>query len=84
VDVPIARTSGAGASADALENVMAAIFGSGEYFDAATVQKLYPGGLAEYLERFTAALDSAIKSGFILPADRAEIFEIAAATYPSG
>ena len=84
VDVPIARTSGAGASADALENVMAAIFGSGEYFDAATVQKLYPGGLAEYLVRFTAALHSAIKSGFILPADRAEIFEIAAATYPSG
>ena len=46
------------------ENVMAAIFGSGEHFDAATVRRLYPGGLAEYLERFTAALDAAIRSGF--------------------
>jgi hypothetical protein len=84
VDVPIARTTGAGFSATTLETIMAAIFGSGEYFDAATVQKLYPGGLAEYLERFTVALDSAIKSGFILPADRAEILDIAAATYPTG
>ncbi len=61
---------------------MAAIFGSGEPFDAATVRRLYPGGAAEYLESFTAALDSAIGSGFILPADRAEILELAAATYP--
>ena len=83
VDVPVARTTGAGFVADKLENIMAAIFGSGEYFDAATLQRLYPGGLAEYLERFTAALDSAITSGFILPADRAEILELAAATYPS-
>jgi len=80
VDVPIARTSGSGA----LESVMSAIFGSGEPFDAATLGRLYPGGSAEYLERFTVALDSAIKSGFILPADRAEILELAAATYPSG
>jgi hypothetical protein len=29
-----------------------------------------------------AALDRAIESGFILPADRAEILELAAATYP--
>ena len=36
----------------------------------------------EYLESFTAALDAAIQSGFILPADRAEILELAAATYP--
>ena len=44
VDVPTARTSGAGASADASESIMAAIFGSGEPFDAATVRRLYPGG----------------------------------------
>ena len=40
VDVPIARTSGVGAD----ESIMAAIFGSGEPFDVATLQRLYPGG----------------------------------------
>lgn len=79
VDVPLARTSGLGAD----ESVMAMIFGSGAPFDADTLQRLYPGGVDEYLERFTAALDSAIQSGFILAADRAEILELAAATYPS-
>ncbi|HEY0225706.1 MAG TPA: alpha/beta hydrolase domain-containing protein, partial [Mycobacterium sp.] len=82
VDVPIARTSGAGASAETLESIMAALFGSGEPFDDATVQRLYPGGVTEYLERFTAALDTTIKSGFILAADRSEILELAGATYP--
>ncbi len=80
VDVPIARTSGVGAK----ESVMSAIFGSGEPFDAATLRRLYPGGTKEYLESFTAALDRAIQSGFILPADRAEILQLAAATYPRG
>jgi hypothetical protein len=80
VDVPIARTSGVGAE----ESVMSAIFGSGEPFDAATLRRLYPGGTKQYLERFTTALDTAIQSGFILPADRAEILQLAAATYPSG
>jgi len=44
VDVPIARTSGVGAD----ESIMAAIFGSGEPFDAATLQRLYPGGADQY------------------------------------
>jgi len=78
VDVPIARTSGVGSD----ETTMASIFGSGEVFDAATVRRLYPGGVAEYLERFTASLDSAIASGFILAADRGEILRLAAATFP--
>jgi len=78
VDVPIARTSGIGTQ----ESVMSEIFGSGEPFDPATLRRLYPGGAADYLERFTAALDMAIRSGFILPADRSEILEIAAATHP--
>ena len=82
VDVPIARTSGVGASADEA-NIMAMIFGSGEPFDAATLSRLYPGGAEEYLDNFTAALDKAIQSGFILAADRAEILELAAATYPN-
>jgi Alpha/beta hydrolase domain len=80
VDVPIARTSGLGAE----ESIMAAIFGSGEPFDAATLRRLYPDGADQYLDSFTGALDSAIGSGFILPADRAEILQLAAATYPDG
>ena len=50
---------------------------------AATVQRLYPGGVADYLERFTASLDATIQSGFLLAADREEILELAAATFPS-
>ena len=79
VDVPIARTSGFGGE----EGIMSGIFGSGEPFDTATVNRLYPNGLDEYLARFSAALDTAIRSGFILSADRAEILELAAATYPN-
>lgn len=82
VEVPTARTSGDGAWDDTTENVMAAIFGSGEPFNEATLRRLYPGGAAEYLDRFTAALDRAIDAGFILPADRPEILELAAAMYP--
>jgi hypothetical protein len=78
VDVPIARTSGVIAE----ESIMSAIFGSGEPFDAATLHGLYPGGAREYLERFAASLDTAIQSGFILPADRAEILQLAGATFP--
>jgi hypothetical protein len=78
VDVPIARTSG---FADD-ESPMSFLFGSGEVFDADKLRGLYPQGLAGYLDRFTASLDRAIEAGFIVPADRAEILEIAAATYP--
>ena len=84
VDIPVARTSGLVGSAGAPESLMALIFGSGEPFDAATVNRLYPNGAEQYLERFTAALDAAIGAGFVLSADRAEILELAAATYPGG
>jgi Alpha/beta hydrolase domain len=77
-DVPIARTSGVGTE----ESTMSSIFGSGEPFDDAAVRRLYPGGVADYLERFTAVLDSSIQSGFILAADREEILQLAAATFP--
>jgi hypothetical protein len=81
VDVPTARTSGDGALEG--DNIMSAIFGSGEPFDTATLRRLYPGGQPEYLDKFAAALDTAIGSGYILAADRAEILELAAATYPN-
>jgi hypothetical protein len=60
--VPIARTSGVVDS----DIAVASLFGSGEPFDAATLDRLYPGGVADYLDRFTTALDAAIGSGFIV------------------
>ncbi len=77
VDVPIARLSGVGNSGSPL----AFLAGVTEPFDAATLARLYPGGKSEYLKKFEASLDSAIKAGFILPADRQEILELAALAY---
>jgi hypothetical protein len=77
VDVPIARTSGIAES----DNVLAHLFGSGEPFDEATRKRLYPGGKSEYLERFADSLDATIRAGHLVRADRAEILELAAATY---
>jgi Alpha/beta hydrolase domain len=80
VDVPVAWTSGIGDD----ESRMAALFGRGEPFDATTLQRLYPGGRSEYLERFTESLDQTIAAGFLLAADRAEILELADAIFPTG
>jgi hypothetical protein len=80
VDVPVARTSGLAPD----ESPMSFLFGSGEIFDDDTVRRLYPGGVSDYLERFTAALDRAIAARFLLAADRAEILEIAEASFPKG
>jgi hypothetical protein len=77
-DVPIARTSGLAPD----ESPMSFLFGSGEMFDDDQVRRLYPGGVSDYLERFTEALDRAIEAGFIVAADRAEILDIAAASFP--
>jgi len=79
VDIPIARTSGLGNA----DSVMASLFGSGELFDAPTLSRLYPDGAAQYLQRFEGSLDTAIRAGFVLPPDRQEILELAAATYAS-
>ena len=77
VDVPIARLSGIGNSGGPL----AFLAGVTEPFDAETLDRLYSGGKSEYLKKFEASLDSAIKAGFILPADRKEILDLAALTY---
>ena len=79
VDVPIARTSGLAEG----DNPLTLLFGSGEVFDAATLAGLYPGGSAEYLERFTEVLDRTIEAGFIVPADRQEILALAAKGFPA-
>jgi hypothetical protein len=55
--------------------------GVAEPFDAATLDRLYPDGKQQFLTLFQRALDTSIQAGFILPADRAEILDVAAATY---
>ena len=79
VDVPITRTSGFAPD----ESPMSFLFGSGEVFDQDTVRSLYPGGVTDYLDRFTAALHVAVEGGFILPADRDEILALAEASFPA-
>jgi hypothetical protein len=76
VDVPTAKLLGAAAGSGFM-----VLMGSSEHYDRAKLDKLYPGGRAEYLAKFTASLDSAIAKGFILRADRKEILDLAAASY---
>jgi hypothetical protein len=78
VDVPTAVLSGLGQTGE----VFAFLFGRTEPFDDAALAALYPRGSSEYLERFEAALDAAIAAGFVLGDDRAEIVEVASASYP--
>ncbi len=78
VDVPTAALSGLGQAGESF----AFLFGTTDPFDEATLARLYPGGHAEYLERFTAALGATIEAGFLLEEDRAEILEIAQHSFP--
>ena len=47
----------------------------------ATLDRLYPGGKREYLKKFEASLNTTVKGGFILPANRKEILDLAAIAY---
>jgi hypothetical protein len=78
VDVPVAVLSGLGQSGESF----AFLFGRTTPFDEATLSDLYPGGKAEYLQRFEDSLDATIEAGFVRADDRAEILGIAAASYP--
>jgi hypothetical protein len=78
LDVPIARLSGVGQSG----SIFAALFGVTESFDQRRLADLYPRGRADYLDRFDAALVSAISNGHILVEDKAQIAALAAAMYP--
>jgi hypothetical protein len=80
VDVPTARLSGLGNSGGPLGFLV----GVTEPFDRAKLKKLYPGGRAEYLAKFTASLTSSIRAGFILPTAKQEILSIAAESYDQG
>jgi hypothetical protein len=73
IDAPIAEYSGEGNSG----NLQALLAGTTAPFNAQTLSKLYPGGRADYMSKFGIALDAAIKRGFILSDDRAEILRLA-------
>jgi len=77
VDVPTARLSGVGNFGGPLGFMV----GVCEPFDAATLDRLYPGGKSVYMKKFEASLASAIEAGFILPADKQEILDLAAIGY---
>jgi hypothetical protein len=78
VDAPTARLSGIGNGGGPLGFLV----GVTEAYDQATLDRLYPRGKAEYLEKFDRSLDATIRSGFILGADRSEIMALAGAMYP--
>jgi hypothetical protein len=80
VDVPTARLAGTGNSGP----LGAWIVGVGEPFDLAKLNELYPGGQAQYMERFEIALTAAIQAGFILPEDRQEILNVADFSFKRG
>ena len=77
VDVPTIRLSGKGDP----NSFIGMLAGSGDPFDKATLARLYPGGKADYLRRFTRALDTAIRAGHLLREDRQEILDIAAINF---
>jgi hypothetical protein len=80
VDVPASRLSGFPVSVMGV----GIIGGSAIPYDPAALVQFYPGGQAQYLREFQAALDKTIQAGFILPADRAEILALARLGYPHG
>jgi Alpha/beta hydrolase domain len=77
VDVPTATLSGVGQTGDGF----AVLAGRTDLFDQQTLERLYPGGRADYLDRFAKSLDATIAAGFLRPEDRAEILALAEASY---
>ncbi len=77
VDVPIARLSGEGDPA----SFIGMLAGSTAPFDQATLARLYPGGKADYMAKFTRALDRAIRAKHIVADDRQEILDVAAINF---
>ncbi len=77
-DVPVAVLSGTGQRGE----MFAFLFGTTTGLSDADLARLYPGGKADYLEKFEASLDGAIEAGFLLADDRAEILAVADAAWP--
>ena len=78
VDVPVATLTGnknAGGT-------FCSLFGTTAPLDAATIAALYPSH-ADYVKKFDAATDKAVKAGFLLP-EQAKNYKAAAAPSQSG
>jgi hypothetical protein len=73
VDVPVATLSGAPGPNP---STICLLVGSTKPFSAAQLAKLYPSR-ADYLKRYDADADAAIKAGFVLPQDRAALLAFA-------
>ena len=73
VDVPVATLSGAPSPNP---STICLLVGSTKPFTAAQLAQLYPSR-ADYLQRYDADADAAIKAGFVLPADRAALLAFA-------
>jgi hypothetical protein len=78
-DVPTAVLSGVGQSG---ADLFSFLFGVTRPLTTAQLEALYPRGLADYLTRFSAALDETVIAGFILPDDRDEALAVAEASWP--
>ena len=78
VDVPTAVLSGLGQSGGGF----GFLFGTTHPFDDGKLAALYPGGRREYLSRFEASAEAAVRAGFLLAADLAEIKALGAAACP--
>jgi Alpha/beta hydrolase domain len=78
VDAPTAVLTGTGAKGGGFTM----LFGVTRPFAAAKLAELYPGGLDEYLERFSAAAEGARHAEFLLDADLPEIIAVARASWP--
>jgi hypothetical protein len=73
VDVPVAALSGVPGP---VGSTICLLLGSSTPFSAARLAQLYPSR-DEYLQRFGADADRAIKAGFVLPEDRAALLAFA-------
>ncbi|HEV3111027.1 MAG TPA: alpha/beta hydrolase domain-containing protein [Candidatus Binataceae bacterium] len=75
VDAPAAVLSGLGQGGGGF----GFLFGTTRPFDDAKLAALYPGGRREYLARFEAAAQAAVRAGFLVADDLAEIKALGAA-----
>ena len=73
VDVPTAVLTGIGA----LGAGFTFLFGVTRPFDAATLARLYPGGVDDYVAKFEAAAETARATGHLLDEDIPEIVGVA-------
>jgi Alpha/beta hydrolase domain len=81
VDAPVACLSGQRQQSDGFP--FGFLFGETHPFSADQLARLYPGGRAEYLERFGQATGKAVEGGVLLEADRDEIEAVAERAWPA-